>query len=148
MRSSWGSWGCLVWRKGGRRETSLLSTTTWQEVGIYQVIVKWVSASFFIWQGMEHEEEASGCATGGYKKEFLQGEHWNRLSVEEVEFPTLDIIKRHVSERDTVYWQDSVGQAVNLDGLFQPMILYEYTCSNNSVALKIKNTLWDKPFQH
>lgn len=29
--------------------------------------------------------------------------HWNRLSVEEVEFPTLDIIKRHASERDTVY---------------------------------------------
>ena len=39
MRSGWGNRG-LVWRRGGRRETLLLSTTTWKEV-----VPRWVLVS-------------------------------------------------------------------------------------------------------
>lgn len=33
VRGSWGSWGCLDWRKGGLGGTLLLSTTPWKEAG-------------------------------------------------------------------------------------------------------------------
>ena len=39
MRSGWGSWGCLVWRRGGWGGTSLLSTAPWKEVVVRQVLV-------------------------------------------------------------------------------------------------------------
>jgi len=32
MRSGWGSWDCLLWKRGGSEETSLHSTTSWREV--------------------------------------------------------------------------------------------------------------------
>lgn len=31
LRSDWGSWGCLTWRKGGSGETWSLSTTAWKK---------------------------------------------------------------------------------------------------------------------
>ena len=32
MRSGWGNWGCLVWRRGGSGKTLSLSTIAWKEV--------------------------------------------------------------------------------------------------------------------
>jgi len=32
MGSGWGNWDCSVWRRGGSRETSSLSTTAWKKV--------------------------------------------------------------------------------------------------------------------
>ena len=37
--SSWGNWGCLVWRRGGWGETLPVSTATWKEVVAMQVLV-------------------------------------------------------------------------------------------------------------
>lgn len=41
IKSIWGSWGCSFWREGGSRETSLLSTTPWEEV-----VTRWRVVSF------------------------------------------------------------------------------------------------------
>ena len=41
MRSGWGNWGCLVWRRGGWRWTFSLSTANWKEV-----VARWVLVSF------------------------------------------------------------------------------------------------------
>lgn len=39
MSSGWGNWSCLVWRRGGWREISLLSTTNWKKLATTSVSV-------------------------------------------------------------------------------------------------------------
>ena len=40
IRSGWGIWGCLAWRRGGWGEILCLSTTTWREG-----VVRWMMVS-------------------------------------------------------------------------------------------------------
>lgn len=71
LRSSWGKWNCLVWRRGGSRETFSLPTTTWKEVGV--CLFSQVMA--IIQEGM-----TLGCSRGGLGwilgKIYFQEEWW------------------------------------------------------------------------
>ena len=53
VRSSWGNWGCLAWRRGGWGETLPLSTTRWVLVSSPKSLV------------IGQEEMASSCVRGG-----------------------------------------------------------------------------------
>ena len=59
MGSSWGSWDCSVWRRGGSGETSLHSTTSWREV----VLRKGLTSSPR--QQTGPEEMATSCTRRG-----------------------------------------------------------------------------------
>jgi len=59
MRSSWWSWDCSVWRRGGSGETSLYSTTSWSEA----VMRRGLTSSPR--QQTGPEEMATSCTRGG-----------------------------------------------------------------------------------
>lgn len=65
LMSGWELWACLFWRKGGWRETSLLSADIWGEIGERDVLISspcyavtgfmWIAHSC-IWGGLVYEE--------------------------------------------------------------------------------------------
>lgn len=59
MRSSWGSWSCSAWRKGGYGETLLFSSTTWEDVVARRVLVSSARQPLIGWEDM-----ASSCTRG------------------------------------------------------------------------------------
>ena len=59
MRSGWGNWDCLVWRREGWGVTLLLSTTTWKEVVVRQGLVSSSKSLAIGWEAM-----ASSCIRG------------------------------------------------------------------------------------
>jgi len=78
MRSSWGMWDCLVWRRGWV-ETSSHSPAAWQKAA-----AKRVSISFPRWLVIRCEEMASGCTKENQardQEEYLHREGGQALEV-------------------------------------------------------------------
>lgn len=82
--------------------------------------------------------------------------HWNKLSREAVETPSLALFKKHVAPGDMVEWQQSRPRLVSgthwiLEVFSKPnnsLILQFYTSLwENTTMQKITNQLWGKIFQ-